>query len=210
MDTIDAILQAAYELFSERGYERTPVSEIAKQAGVAAGTIIYHFKTKDNLLRVLNWLTIHRLYSHIRQRTQLATDGMQATCMFIDEYFLFLSHHHREMSLLMETEAHAKECRSDGGETLNMDITIETVRSGLGSLLENLVREGSADGSIRPLDAGLTGLGILALLMGAARLILLHDVPQGDLLAAALAFARTRLEPLAAVTRHGAVDAQAG
>lgn len=44
------ILQAAVEIFSEKGFASTSTSEIAQKAGVAEGTIFRHFKTKNELL----------------------------------------------------------------------------------------------------------------------------------------------------------------
>jgi AcrR family transcriptional regulator len=52
----EAILQAAMELFAERGLHNTPMSLIAKQSGASAGTIYHHFVDKDDL--------IHALYRH--------------------------------------------------------------------------------------------------------------------------------------------------
>ena len=45
-----SILSAAIELFSEKGYEATATSEIAKKANVAEGTIFRYYKTKKDLL----------------------------------------------------------------------------------------------------------------------------------------------------------------
>jgi AcrR family transcriptional regulator len=44
------ILEAAIEIFSEKGYSATSTSEIAQRAGVAEGTIFRHYKTKKDLL----------------------------------------------------------------------------------------------------------------------------------------------------------------
>lgn len=44
------ILEAAIEIFAEKGYAATSTSEIAKKAGVAEGTIFRHYKTKNDLL----------------------------------------------------------------------------------------------------------------------------------------------------------------
>jgi len=194
MDTIDAILQAAYELFSERGYERTPVSDIAKSAGVAAGTIIYHFKTKENLLRVLNWFTLNRLYADIRQKTLSAENGLDAIHVYVDEFFSSLTTRSREITLLMETFSHSNGVQH-APETLNMDINIQTIRNGLGHLMETLVREGCADGSIDQVDPRQAGVGILALLIGSARLALFHGVPVAELLASSRDYIKARLHP---------------
>ncbi|WAH36074.1 TetR/AcrR family transcriptional regulator [Alicyclobacillus dauci] len=44
------IIQAAVEIFAEKGYSATSTSEIAQKAGVAEGTIFRHYKTKKDLL----------------------------------------------------------------------------------------------------------------------------------------------------------------
>jgi AcrR family transcriptional regulator len=44
------ILDTALDLFAERGYEATPTSLIAKEAGVSEGLIFKHYLNKANLL----------------------------------------------------------------------------------------------------------------------------------------------------------------
>ena len=44
------VLEAALEVFSEQGYGATSTSEIAKRAGVAAGTVFRFYRTKKDLL----------------------------------------------------------------------------------------------------------------------------------------------------------------
>jgi len=51
--TRERILDAARLLFRTKGYSRTATSDIASEAGVAEGSIFYHFGTKRNLLATL-------------------------------------------------------------------------------------------------------------------------------------------------------------
>lgn len=44
------IVQAAVDIFAEKGYSASSTSEIAQKAGVAEGTIFRHYKTKKELL----------------------------------------------------------------------------------------------------------------------------------------------------------------
>lgn len=44
------IMNAAIDIFSEKGYAASSTSEIAQKAGVAEGTIFRHYKTKKDLL----------------------------------------------------------------------------------------------------------------------------------------------------------------
>ena len=49
--TRERILQAAWHLFEQQGYEETSTRQIAKQAGVADGTVFSHFDNKLLILR---------------------------------------------------------------------------------------------------------------------------------------------------------------
>jgi AcrR family transcriptional regulator len=50
LDAQRRITEAALEAFAERGYHGTTTSEIAREAGVAEGTIFRYFATKKDLL----------------------------------------------------------------------------------------------------------------------------------------------------------------
>lgn len=49
----DKLKDAALKLFVERGFHNTPTSLIAKEAGVATGTLFHYFKTKEQLINAL-------------------------------------------------------------------------------------------------------------------------------------------------------------
>ena len=44
------LLQIAYRMFLQKGYEETSVDEIISQAGIAKGTYYYYFETKEQML----------------------------------------------------------------------------------------------------------------------------------------------------------------
>jgi TetR/AcrR family fatty acid metabolism transcriptional regulator len=46
----DAILRAAIDVFAERGFFNAQVADVARAAGVAAGTVYLYFRGKDDLL----------------------------------------------------------------------------------------------------------------------------------------------------------------
>ncbi len=45
-----AIIEAAIDTFAQRGFHHARVSDVARQAGIADGTIYLYFKSKDDLL----------------------------------------------------------------------------------------------------------------------------------------------------------------
>lgn len=46
----DAILRAATRVFAQNGFHQSQVADIARVAGVAAGTVYLYFRSKDDLL----------------------------------------------------------------------------------------------------------------------------------------------------------------
>ncbi len=53
MSKKEKILDAALQLFAENGYDRTPTSRIAREAGVSEGLIFLHFTNKAGLLQAI-------------------------------------------------------------------------------------------------------------------------------------------------------------
>jgi TetR/AcrR family fatty acid metabolism transcriptional regulator len=52
-DKPEQIIQAAVRVFARKGYFSSRVSDIAREAGIAAGTIYLYFKTKEDILITL-------------------------------------------------------------------------------------------------------------------------------------------------------------
>ncbi len=63
----ERILKAAIKVFAKNGFYATRVSEIAKAAGVADGTIYLYFKNKDDVLVTIFEEGIERLLSILRE-----------------------------------------------------------------------------------------------------------------------------------------------
>ncbi len=66
--TRTALLQAARELFTERGYADTATEDIAQRAGVTRGALYYQFRDKFGLFRAV----VEDLYLHIAQEVASA------------------------------------------------------------------------------------------------------------------------------------------
>jgi len=50
MDKKDAILEAALKLITERGIHNAPIAKVAKEAGIAAGTVYIYFSSKQEIV----------------------------------------------------------------------------------------------------------------------------------------------------------------
>jgi TetR/AcrR family fatty acid metabolism transcriptional regulator len=65
-DKRERILKAAIKVFAKNGFYATRVSELAKAAGVADGTIYLYFKNKDDVLITIFEEGIERLLTILR------------------------------------------------------------------------------------------------------------------------------------------------
>ncbi|MCG8307720.1 MAG: TetR/AcrR family transcriptional regulator [Cytophagales bacterium] len=70
----ELIFKAALHLFTKNGFQETPTSLIAKQAGVATGTLFHYFKTKEDLIERLYLYCNNSFASYIEKGVDTATD----------------------------------------------------------------------------------------------------------------------------------------
>jgi len=69
LDRRKQILKAAVDVFAERGFHRTRVSDIAKKADVAYGLIYHYFESKDDVLDSVfrdNWSIFLKVLKDLR------------------------------------------------------------------------------------------------------------------------------------------------
>lgn len=71
------ILDVAEELFNSKGFDGTTISEIIEKAGVARGTIYYHFKSKEDILDAL----IDRYGAELLEAVKKAADNKNIPIM---------------------------------------------------------------------------------------------------------------------------------
>lgn len=87
-DKRTAIFESALALLREQGFHGTPMSQVAKNAGVAAGTLYLYFDSKDELIR--------ELYLHVRDRMMEAVlQGDNPALAFKNRLFNFWENHFR-------------------------------------------------------------------------------------------------------------------
>jgi TetR/AcrR family transcriptional regulator, fatty acid metabolism regulator protein len=74
-DKRDRILKAAVKVFARNGFHATRVSEVAKAAGVADGTIYLYFKSKEELLVSLFEDRVDKLLVFMREELPKQPDA---------------------------------------------------------------------------------------------------------------------------------------
>lgn len=69
--TRETVLDAAEELFSERGFDATPLSAIGERVGIQASAILYHYPSKRDLYEAV----LERMFTPLLDTVGLLLDG---------------------------------------------------------------------------------------------------------------------------------------
>jgi TetR/AcrR family transcriptional regulator, fatty acid metabolism regulator protein len=78
----DAILRAAIDVFAERGFFNAQVADVARAAGVAAGTVYLYFRSKDDLLVQLFERTTQEAFAEARAAAAEVRDPAERLRLF--------------------------------------------------------------------------------------------------------------------------------
>lgn len=92
LDKKTGIIESALELIHTHGFHGCPVSQVAKNAGVAAGTIYTYFENKDDLIVGIYEYVAEKITSYVSERDDV-------TLKFEDRFFAYwnnLSEFYRE------------------------------------------------------------------------------------------------------------------
>lgn len=84
-ETKQRIMQAAFELFCVRGYDRVSLSEIADRAGISKGGIFHHFDSKYALAKAtLIWWADSNMKTVLEEMNRGTVSPEQALGSFVD------------------------------------------------------------------------------------------------------------------------------
>lgn len=73
-DKREAILRAAITVFAHNGYFNSKVADIAREAGVADGTVYLYFKSKEEILHSIFDRSVDDALAAARKQIELITD----------------------------------------------------------------------------------------------------------------------------------------
>lgn len=137
------LLDAAAQIFREKGYHDTSTSEIAERAGVVEGTIYRYFATKRDLLNMV----VERAYEEAIADFETQLQGITGTwnrLRFLIWRHLKTIHDDPALSRLVQYEIKGDpEYRSSRVFELNRIYTRRTVE-----IIENAIREGEFESDV--------------------------------------------------------------
>ncbi|MFN0035508.1 MAG: TetR/AcrR family transcriptional regulator [Saprospiraceae bacterium] len=95
MTNKEIILQTALQLFGEQGYDRTPTSQIGKQAGVSEGLIFRHYGNKAGLLAAIIQEGLAHIAATMQPYSEPAADPREAILQHIQRSLTAIREHEK-------------------------------------------------------------------------------------------------------------------
>lgn len=158
--TSDELVRAAAEVFAERGYHATRVSDIAEHAGVGQGTIYRHFADKRDMLDSVATTIMMRLLAAFQEQNEPEriddfAEYKERAADIAVRVFALAAAEHRSIGFLL------RELPSVDEQAL---ATISTLQAGAHAVIERYYRVGIARGYLRAdIDTGSAATAVLGL-----------------------------------------------
>lgn len=102
------ILKAAIDLFSERGFERTTVDEIASRANVGKGTIYLYFENKEKIFIAILESGIQAIIDRMDEILNESGDFQQRFEAMLKEHLQFAEDHREFYQVLLKERLNMK------------------------------------------------------------------------------------------------------
>lgn len=103
IDKRKAIISAAVKIFAENGFHNSKIAQIAKEAGVADGTIYLYFKNKDDILISLFEENMGLMLENLREGLASLTDPVQKLRWFI-EFHMEMMNKYQDLGEVLTVE----------------------------------------------------------------------------------------------------------
>lgn len=104
-DKYSRILEAAVKVFAEQGVHQSTISQIAREAGVADGTIYLYFKNKDDILAQFFADKARQVFDRFREEVDKGDNAVEKLRNLIRRH-LDEFQRDRNMAIVYQSETH--------------------------------------------------------------------------------------------------------
>ncbi|MBV7318410.1 MULTISPECIES: fatty acid metabolism transcriptional regulator FadR [Bacillus] len=134
------IIDAAVEVIAENGYHQSQVSKIAKQAGVADGTIYLYFKNKEDILISLFKEKMGQFIERMEEDIKEKATAKEKLSLVISKHFSLLAGDH---NLAIVTQLELRQ------SNLELRQKINEILKGYLNILDGILTEGIQSGELK-------------------------------------------------------------
>lgn len=135
------IIDAAIRVFARAGYYNSRVSDIAREAGIASGTIYLYFKTKDEILVTLFREKMAEWVAHVRREIASELDAVAKLRRLVALHFKVLEQN-PELAEVVQVELRQGQKFFRGASAHEVSAYFD--------LIGSVLHEGIAAGQFRP------------------------------------------------------------
>ncbi len=142
------IIDAAVVVIAQNGYHQAQVTKIAKQAGVADGTIYLYFKNKEDILISLFEEKMGKFVEKIQSKIAGFSTAAEKLLIMVETHFEMLSNDHH---LAIVTQLELRQ------SSIELRLKINDVLKGYLKVVDQILQEGIENGEFpETLDVQLT------------------------------------------------------
>jgi len=139
-DKYQRILEAAVKVFAEQGFFQSTISQIAKVAGVADGTIYLYFKNKEDILVQIFAFKTKQVFEGFREEVDRVSDPVEKLRNLVRRH-LEEFQKDRHMAVVYQSETHQTSRRAEEQIREMSKLYLD--------LISEIVEQGQEDGCIR-------------------------------------------------------------
>ena len=148
------ILIAAVKVFSEKGFHKAKVEEIAEAADVGKGTVYEYFKSKEEIfvemLKAGHEIYTKKTLTHLKR----ATNAQEKLFKTIEIHFKFIEEHQNLARVMFK----------EHNEIKNLDEIAHKHRMGKVKFLEEVITEGVEKGEFKTQNPSITAALIFGMI----------------------------------------------
>lgn len=189
IDRKSAIINTATQLFAQKGFSETSTAEIAECAGVAHGTLFYHFSNKQGIIREIFSRAGSVYVSELRKTIAQHDTGMEKIKAAISFNREYSKHHNHQILIFLRIFPDLTDTQTPERQL------VESVRSQVIEIIRQCLNTGVKDGTIECGNLDETAWVINSLIFGITHMNLMASAGMPDLTGNAVAFCQRALAP---------------
>jgi AcrR family transcriptional regulator len=115
----EAILEAAEAVFARRGFDGTRMSDVAREAGIATGTVYNYFDSKEQVLQSLLAMLGNRFVDTLTVELSTVPDAAEGLGRLVRASLSYIDEHRAVFSVIMERGEHGRQAlKRHGGKAI--------------------------------------------------------------------------------------------